>query len=203
MMDAFRKGLLTKLGEAKLAKIEKVRIGIAGAGGLGSNCAACLARVGFRNFTIADFDVVDAANLDRQFYFEDQIGMKKVEALKANLLRINPAIELQLWPTQLEPFNILKVFSGSDVVVECLDRAEAKQMLVSGLLPTGKLIVSASGLGGIGSSDEMKIRKLKPNLILIGDLSSDIENAPALAPRVSIAAAKQADVVLEFITANQ
>ena len=199
MMDAFRKGLLTKLGEAKLAKIEKVRIGIAGAGGLGSNCAACLARVGFRNFTIADFDVVDAANLDRQFYFEDQVGMKKVEALKTNLLRINPGLALQMLPVKLAPESISEIFRDCEVVVECLDRAEAKQMLVSGLLPTGKLIVSASGLGGIGSSDEMKIRKLKPNLILIGDLSSDIENAPALAPRVSIAAAKQADVVLEFV----
>jgi len=199
MMDAFRKGLLTKLGEAKLAKIEKARIGIAGAGGLGSNCAACLARVGFRNFTIADFDVVDAANLDRQFYFEDQVGMKKVEALKTNLLRINPGLALQMLPVKLAPESISEIFRDCEVVVECLDRAEAKQMLVSGLLPTGKLIVSASGLGGIGSSDEMKIRKLKPNLILIGDLSSDIENAPALAPRVSIAAAKQADVVLEFV----
>jgi len=62
-----------------------------------------------------------------------------------------------------------------------------------------KLIVSASGLGGYGASDEIKVRKLKPNLILIWDLASDIEKAPALSPRVSIAAAKQADAVLEFI----
>ena len=199
MMDAFRTDLLTKLGEAKLAKIEKARIGIAGAGGLGSNCAACLVRVGFRNFTIADFDVVDAANLDRQFYFEDQVGMMKVEALKANLLRVNPALALQMLPVKLESANIPGIFSDCDVVVECLDRAEAKQVLVSELLPTGKLIVSASGLGGYGLSDDLKVHKLKSNLVLIGDLTSDVAGTPALAPRVSIAAAKQADVVLEFI----
>ena len=198
-MDAFRKDLISKLGEVKLAKIEKAKIGIAGAGGLGSNCAACLVRVGFRNFTVADFDVVDATNLDRQFYFADQVGMEKVEALKTNLARINPGLELQMLPVKLEPTNILEIFRDCDVVVECLDRAEAKQMLVSGMLPTGKLIVSASGLGGIGSSDDLRTRKLKPNLILIGDLASDIAKAPALAPRVSIAAAKQADAVLEFI----
>mgnify|MGYP001559864522 CR=1 FL=1 len=56
MMDLFRQDLLKKLGESRFAKIEKARIGIAGAGGLGSNCAACLVRVGFRNFTIADFE---------------------------------------------------------------------------------------------------------------------------------------------------
>jgi len=202
MMDAFRKDLIAKLGEVKLAKIEKAKIGIAGAGGLGSNCAACLVRVGFKNFTIADFDVVDATNLDRQFYFADQVGMEKVEALKTNLARINPGLELQMLPVKLEPANILGIFRDCDVIVECLDRAEAKQMLVSGMLPTGKLIVSASGLGGIGSSDDLRTRKLKPNLILIGDLASDIAKTPALAPRVSIAAAKQADAVLEFIAGN-
>jgi sulfur carrier protein ThiS adenylyltransferase len=203
MIGSLRKDLLLKLGEAKLAKIEKARIGIAGAGGLGSNCAACLVRTGFRNFTIADFDSVDGANLDRQFYFEDQVGMKKVDALRGNLLRINLALELQMLPVRLEASNLLKVFADCDVVVECLDLAEAKQMLVSGMLPTGKLIVSASGLGGFGSSDELKVHRLKPNLILIGDLASDIKNAPALAPRVSIAAAKQADVVLEFVAGGK
>ena len=199
MMDAFRQDLITKLGEARLAKIEKARIGIAGAGGLGSNCAACLVRAGFRNFTIADFDVVEAANLDRQFYFEDQVGMKKVEALRTNLLRIHPHLELQMLPVKLDPSNIPEIFRECDVVVEGLDRAEAKSMLVSQMLPSGKLIVSASGLGGFGSSDHIKIHRLKKNLVLIGDLASDIEKSPALSPRVSIAAAKQADVVLEFV----
>lgn len=199
MMDAFRQDLIKKLGEERLAKIENARIGIAGAGGLGSNCAACLVRVGFRKFTIADFDVVDATNLDRQFYFEDQVGMKKVDALRTNLLRINPRLELQTLSLKLDPSNIVEIFRGCDVVVECLDRAEAKTMLVAGLLPHAKLIVSASGLGGFGSSDDIMVRRLKPNLILIGDLASDIDKAPALAPRVSVAAAKQADAVLEFI----
>jgi sulfur carrier protein ThiS adenylyltransferase len=199
MMDAFRQDLIKKLGEVRLAKIEKARIGIAGAGGLGSNCAACLVRTGFRNFTIADFDRVEPANLDRQFYFEDQVGMKKVDALRTNLLRINSGLALQMLAVRLDPGNLREVFLDCDVVVECLDQAGAKSMLVSGLLPSGKLIVAASGLGGFGSSDHIKVHRLKPNLVLIGDLASDIEKTPALSPRVSVAAAKQADVVLEFI----
>ena len=125
--------------------------------------------------------------------------MKKVDALKTNLFRINRDLKLEMLAVKLEPANILEIFRDCDVVVECLDWAQAKTMFVSGMLPTGKLVVSASGLGGYGSSDELKVRKLKPNLILIGDLASDIEKAPALAPRVSIAAAKQADAVLEYI----
>jgi sulfur carrier protein ThiS adenylyltransferase len=202
MMDAFRQDLIEKLGEAKLAKIEKTKIGIAGAGGLGSHCAACLVRVGFKRFTIADFDRVDPSNLGRQFYFEDQIGMKKVEALRINLLRINPRLELQMLPVKLKLANILGIFRDCDVVIECLDLAEAKSMLIAQLLPFGKMIVSASGLGGYGSSDDVKVRKLKPNLVLVGDLASDIEESPAFSPRVSMVAAKQADVVLEFVVRN-
>jgi sulfur carrier protein ThiS adenylyltransferase len=199
MIETFRQDLIKKLGEMKLAKIEKAKIGIAGAGGLGSNCAACLVRVGFKRLTIADFDLVEPSNLDRQFYFEDQIGMKKVDALEINLLRINPQLELHMMSVKLEPANISGIFHDCDVVVECLDQAEAKSMLVSQMLPTRKFIVSASGLGGYGSSDDLKVRKLKPNLVLIGDLASDIEKSPALSPRVSMVAAKQADVVLEFV----
>ena len=198
-MNAFEENLIKKLGAENFKKVQNARIGIAGAGGLGSNCAACLVRTGFRNLTIADFDRIDIANLDRQFYFEDQVGMKKVEALKTNLLRINPQLRIQMLPVRLDPGNILEIFRDCDVVVECLDRAEAKSMLISALLPSGKFAVSASGLGGYGSSDNIKIHRLKKNLVLVGDFTSDIEKTPALSPRVSITAAKQADIVLEFV----
>ena len=194
-----REDLLEKLGGAALKKIEKSRIGIAGAGGLGSNCAAALVRAGFRKLVIADFDVIDPSNLDRQFYFADQVGMKKTEALETNLKRINPDLDLTMIDLKLSAENSKKTFHDCDAVVECLDRAEAKSMLAAALLPTLKLLVTASGLGGVGQSDEIKVRRLKPNLSVVGDLSSDIETKPALAPRVNVAAGKQADVVLEYI----
>lgn len=197
--DAWRQDLIKKLGEENLRKIEKIRIGLAGAGGLGSNCAVNLVRVGFRKLTIADFDIIEPANLDRQFYFEDQVGMVKVEALKINLLRINPNLELCMINERIEKENVKNLFWDCDVVVECFDRAEFKSMLVSAFLPTGKFIVSASGLGGIGASDELRTHSLKKNLVIVGDLKSDIKKAPALAPRVSVAAGKQADVILEYV----
>ena len=62
-------------------------VGIAGAGGLGSNCAAALARSGIGRLKIADFDIVSEPNLNRQFFFYDQIGRKKVVALRENIER--------------------------------------------------------------------------------------------------------------------
>ena len=67
----------------------KFRVGIAGAGGLGSNCAVALARSGIGTLVICDFDIIEEANLNRQFYFTDQVGMEKTTALEANIERIS------------------------------------------------------------------------------------------------------------------
>ena len=191
--------LIKKMGRDNFKKIRSARIGIAGAGGLGSNCAANLVRVGFQKLTIVDFDRIDAGNLDRQFFFLDQVGMDKVEALKVNLSRINPALELKIIKKRIEKDNVRELFGDCDVVAECLDTARYKKILLEELLIMKKFIVAVSGLGGIGSSDEIKIHRVKSNLVMIGDLVSDICRQPALSPRVNIAAAKQADIILEYV----
>jgi sulfur carrier protein ThiS adenylyltransferase len=160
-------------------------------------------RSGFRKLTIIDFDTVDPSNLDRQFYFQNQVGMRKVDALKANLCRVNPRLELRMVNKKISQGDATGLFGDCDAVVECLDSAEAKRMLVEDLMKLGKFTVTASGLGGIGSSDDIRVHRIKDTLLMIGDLESDISTKPALSPRVSIAAAKQADVVLQYICAKQ
>ncbi|NTW77258.1 MAG: sulfur carrier protein ThiS adenylyltransferase ThiF, partial [Syntrophaceae bacterium] len=167
-------------------------------GGLGSNCAANLVRVGFEKLKIIDFDVVEVTNLDRQFYFADQVGMYKVEALRQNLLRINPAVQIDIEIRKIDQSTAEILFTDCLIVAECLDNAESKSMLIAQLLPLNKFIVAVSGLGGYGMSDNIKVHPIKENLIMIGDLQSDIALRPALSPRVNIAAAKQADTILEY-----
>jgi sulfur carrier protein ThiS adenylyltransferase len=199
---AFEENIIKKLGKDNFRKVQAARIGIAGAGGLGSNCAQNLVRSGFKKFTIVDFDIIDPSNLDRQFYFHDQVGMSKVAALKTNLIRINPSLDLRMISKKIQKEDVPELFGDCDAVVECLDAAENKRMLVEELMKRGKFTVTASGLGGIGSSDDIKVRKLKESLVMIGDLESDICNKPAISPRVSVAAAKQADVILKFIVSK-
>jgi sulfur carrier protein ThiS adenylyltransferase len=198
-METFKENLIKKIGKQGLAKIEAAKIGLAGAGGLGSNCALNLVRAGFRQLTIIDFDVVTPANLDRQFYFLAQVGRPKVEALRENLLRVNPELELNLSTERIEKANIAQLFKECKIVAECLDKAEYKSMLVAELLPLGKFIISVSGVGGIGNSDEIKVHRIRDNLIMIGDLKSDICKKPPISPRVNVTAAKQADIILDYV----
>jgi len=63
-------------------KLKSYTVGIAGNGGLGSNCAVALARVGISKLIICDFDVVSETNLNRQYFFRGQLGIKKSKSLR-------------------------------------------------------------------------------------------------------------------------
>lgn len=199
-MSNFKDVLREYFKEGDLKKIQSAKIGIAGLGGLGSNCAANLVRSGVNNLTLVDFDYVEYKNLNRQFYFQNQVGILKVTALAENLKMINPDIKIISFSERIEKDNIFKFFGECEIVVEAFDKAEYKSLLVGTLIPTKKLIVSASGLAGCGNSDDIKTYRLKENLIMIGDLKSEADaDLPPLSPRVNIAAAKQADAILEYI----
>ncbi len=203
-MTEFKLGLLKYFDDKSLAKIESVKVGIAGAGGLGSNCAFNLVRSGFMDFVIADFDIVEPSNLNRQFFFTDQIGMPKVEALEINLRRINPEILFYGRQILVQSDNIDSLFGECDVIVEAFDRAEYKKLIIEHFAGSGKLLVSASGIAGVGNSDEIITRKINRNFYIIGDGKSSVsETNPPFSPKVNIAAAKQADCVLEWVLANR
>ena len=183
-------GANTYLTERERAILEGARVGIAGAGGLGSNCAAHLVRVGVKRLVIADFDVVNESNLNRQFFFRKQLGEKKVAALADNLRLIEPDLDLEMHDCRLTAESAKEIFTGCDVIVEAFDAADQKSMLLAALLPSGKPLVSASGLAGWGKSNAIKLRRVGKNLILIGDGESDVKSGIApVSPRVGIAAA--------------
>jgi sulfur carrier protein ThiS adenylyltransferase len=199
-MNLFEKSILKYFGKRRYEKIRRVKIGIAGTGGLGSNCAAMLVRCGFRKFVLCDFDYVEISNLNRQFYFADQVGMPKVKALAENLIRINSALELEVKKMKITTENALKLFSSCNAVVEAFDRADQKKNLTDAVIPSGKFYVSASGLAGWGNSDKIITRKLGKNLYFVGDFKSETSKTlPPCSPRVNIVAAKQADIILSWV----
>lgn len=176
-------------------------VGIAGAGGLGSNCAVALSRVGIGKLIIADFDVVNETNLNRQYFFNDQLGEKKVRALKNNIQRINPEIEIIIHDLKLNENNLVNIYKDCDIIVEAFDLAEMKQMIIEtcmSKLPDKPLIIG-SGIAGWGKSNEIRIRQSE-NLYICGDEMAETSTQnPPLAPRVGIVANMQANTVLEIL----
>jgi sulfur carrier protein ThiS adenylyltransferase len=184
------------------AHLSRFRVGIAGAGGLGSNCAVALARCGIGTLVISDFDSVEESNLSRQYYFMDQTGLPKTEALKDNILRIRPDATVLAFQEKLDRNNIPGIFSGCDVIVEAFDNAEMKEMLIEAVqeLMPGTPLVVGSGLAGWGNNDTIRYRKIDDTLYVCGDELSEVSDEfPTLAPRVGMVANMQANVVLELL----
>ena len=176
-------------------------VGIAGCGGLGSNCAVALARVGVGKLILADFDSVDISNLNRQYFFRDQVGKPKAEALMENIHRIDPGIFVDAHVITLDFANIARIFNDCDVIVEAFDRADMKQMIieaVTGVMPW-KPLVCGVGLAGWGANSEIGMKNYE-NIFICGDGEREVSDEfPPLAPRVGIVANMEANQVLEIL----
>ncbi len=197
----FAKKYFAHRDPAVLEALRRSSVGIAGAGGLGSNVAVALARAGVGRLVVADFDRVEPSNLNRQQYYVDQVGLTKVEALRENLLRVNPFSVYEVHEVRLTRRNSTEVFRAVDVVVEAFDRAAAKEMLIEAVLARfpGRPIVAASGLAGFGGNAKLHTRRMG-NLWICGDEESQSpKGISPMAPRVALVAAMQANLVVEIL----
>lgn len=181
-------------------------VAILGCGGLGSNCAAMLVRTGIMRLTLVDFDEVEEDNLNRQLFFTDQVGMPKVDALASTLARIDSGVELRLIRDCIDAENLAGMVEGADVIVEAVDGAETKALIVnvcSRDMPSTP-IVAASGLAGHAGANDIQTVQLGDQLWVAGDLESDVTDGHALvASRVMLAAAHQAHAVIRILLGRQ
>lgn len=181
--------------------LKNFTVGIAGCGGLGSNCAVALARVGIGRLILADFDVVEASNLNRQYFFRAQLGEFKCHALMKNIGMIDEAVGVEVHVIMLTPENIPEIYRDCDVIVEAFDRADQKQMIIETvieMMPDVPL-VSGVGMAGWGMSDLIRMERYD-KLYICGDQETEAtESFPPLAPRVGIVANIQANTVMEIL----
>ena len=200
-MDLKEEDLLKRNVKGISEKLKKAKVCILGLGGLGSNVAILLARSGIGYLKLVDFDIVEASNLNRQQYRISHIGMKKTEAIKTIIKEINPFVEIDTLDIKVDRENILSVVEDIEIVVEAFDRAETKAMAIEELLTNkNKIVISASGMAGLGSANEVITRKIKDNFYLIGDNYSDYEEySGIMSTRVMLCAAHQANMVLRLI----
>ncbi len=197
-MNIFEQGLLKYLKPEQLALIQTKKIGIGGAGGLGSNCAMLLVRSGFKHFEILDQDVIDASNLNRQQYFTDEIGLPKVDTLKKRLLDINPDADIIIHKTQWNEGNAEQFFKGFDFIVEAFDVSDWKYRFVQYYAPRFPVVVSGVGMAGLTQKQPMSVKKMG-NIYICGDRTTDSSQGhPPMAPRVAACAAMMAEVVLDL-----
>lgn len=203
--EDMQRALEARHGKDLQQKFTNSTVAICGLGGLGSNIAVSLARAGIGKLILVDFDKVDISNLHRQQYKADQIGRFKTEALAENLREIAPYIQVETHAVAVTEENFEALLSEADIICEAFDRAEAKAMLVNGVLEKlhTKYLIAASGMAGLGSANSIQTRRITNRFYLCGDGISDVaDDIGLVAPRVMLCAAHQAHMVLRILSGN-
>ncbi len=200
-MLKLEKAIFSRHDPKVLAALRSATVGIAGAGGLGSNIAIALARAGAGSLILADFDRIEPSNLNRQQYTVKQIGLRKVKALRANLKLIAPFTRCKAHDIKVKPSNVDRLFGAADLLIEAFDKAEEKGMLINSWLQLhpDKPVIAASGLAGYGGNSRLHTRRMG-NLYICGDGESQCPpGISPMAPRVAIVANMQANLAVELL----
>lgn len=200
--EVMREALNIRHGEDLQNKISAARVAVCGLGGLGSNIAIALARAGVGHLHLIDFDRVDLTNLNRQQYAVGQLGQYKTDALRETLSLVSPYCDVTCDTVRVTEENLPDLLKTEDYICEAFDRAEAKAMLVSGVLEhfPEKYLVAGSGLAGLGSANTIQTRRVSKRFYLCGDGTSDSSVGLGLvASRVLVCAAHEANMILRLI----
>jgi molybdopterin-synthase adenylyltransferase len=125
-----RQMMLKGFGEEGQRKIKNARVFVAGCGGLGSPVATYLAVAGFGHIAIADMDVVDASNLNRQIlHWDKNVGQLKVESGLEKLSQLNPSIEVEALNVKIDDNNVNSLTKGYDVIIDAMDNFPTRYLL--------------------------------------------------------------------------
>ncbi|MEO6155609.1 MAG: molybdopterin-synthase adenylyltransferase MoeB [Thermomonas sp.] len=133
---------LPEVGLDGQKRLQSARILLVGAGGLGSPAAFYLAAAGVGNLRIADDDVVDRSNLQRQILHTDaRIGMPKVESAALALSALNPRTVIEPVNERITAANVERILDGVEVVIDGADNFPTRYLLNDACVKFGKPLV--------------------------------------------------------------
>lgn len=163
-------GLLTPEEQQKLSH---ATVAVPGMGGVGGSHLITLTRTGVGRFHMADFDIFEPANINRQFGARvPDLGRSKLEVMKEQALSINPYLELSLFEEGINQANVDRFLDGVDVVLDGLDffNFEMRRLLFRKAAEKGIHVITAGPMGfssamlvfsplGMGFDEYFNIRK--------------------------------------------
>lgn len=115
-------------GKPLMEKLIKTKVVVCGAGALGSNLIDSLARVGFTQLKVIDFDRVEGHNINNQAYDLNDVGILKVIALQRKVYA-STKVKLEAENKKLEATNVVKFLKDYDIVVDCFDNTLSRKVL--------------------------------------------------------------------------
>ena len=136
---------LDGIGLSGQQKLKNARVLCIGLGGLGSPLLLYLAAAGVGTLGIIDDDQVELSNLQRQILYRlSQVSEQKVTATKAQLLALNPHIQVHSYAAKLTEHNAAELISQYDLIADCSDNFPTRYLILDTCLDFNKPYVYAS-----------------------------------------------------------
>ena len=146
------------LGEENFNLIQDRVIAVFGLGGVGGTALEALARTGFKNLILIDFDKVDPSNLNRQIlYTSKDIGRNKVDAAKERILSINNEANVQTYNLKAQDFDFNQKI---DFIVDAIDDVEEKLFILKKAQELNIPSIMSLGMANRFDPSKVKIAKL-------------------------------------------
>ena len=137
--------ILNGVGGKGQQKIRQAKVLVIGAGGLGSPAALYLAAAGVGTLGLADGDVVDLSNLQRQIlHTTDRVGTSKVQSGHATLSALNPDVQLQLYTEHVNASSISELIKDYDIVLDGSDNFSTRFLVNDACFFAKKTLISGS-----------------------------------------------------------
>ena len=137
--------ILPEVGIVGQEKLKVAKVLVIGAGGLGCPVLQYLVAAGVGEIGIADGDVVDISNLQRQvLYTEQEIGQQKAVVAERKLTALNPNVKIRIYPVFIETSNALEIMGEYDIIVDGSDNFATRYLLNDACVMLGKPMVSGA-----------------------------------------------------------
>ncbi len=198
--------LLDELGVDGQQRLLDAHVLIVGAGGLGCPATLYLASAGVGTITVADHDVVDLTNLQRQIAHDmTTVGLPKVESVQRRVRSINPDVKLLPLPEKLAGQPLLDAVAAADVVLDCSDRFATRHEVNRACVALGKPLVSGAAVRLDGQLSVFDVRRAdSPCYACLYPDTTDFEEdrcatLGVFAPLVGIVGTMQAAEVIKLL----
>lgn len=148
-LERYRRNIdVVGLGEPGQQRLLASSVLVIGAGGLGSPVITYLAAAGVGRLVIADGDVVETMNLQRQvIHSSGQVGVNKAISAAARVVDLNPDVTVEVVPEMVTPASLAELLPSVDLALDCCDTYGAKFMISDACAAAGTPLVWASAVG--------------------------------------------------------
>lgn len=160
-MDRFG-GIQRLYGKTAMEKFQRAHVCVVGIGGVGSWCVEALARSGVGRITMIDLDEICLSNINRQLHAMDgEIGRQKTAAMASRVKAINPDCKVVCLETFFGEANADEILGANyDYLIDAIDHAKAKSLLVASCKQRGIPLITCGGAGGLRDPSQIQIDDL-------------------------------------------